>query len=556
MADRETNFDSHNGACNGDMDPKILNKSDDDDTGYHKEDGHPFKGSPKNDKKSKSKNTIELRRKRSTLRRQRPVDVKHRGEYKSNKDGSSEDNTSSDDNTNSTRPDDAEPSLEVNSVRLREGKSSRNARNSAGASGGVFNDDFRSNFSDFQDDSSEEMTRDMENEIIDPLKNLSLFVPQNNWEDSTEDFSDIDRHNIISVGGDDRSARMTIIFSACRLPPKTEIDHQKLFRYLQHTLDQYVENDYSLVYFHHGLNSKNKPSLSWLVQVYIALDRKYKKNLKALFIVHPTRFITYAWNVLKKVISTKFVTKVIYIGRLAELREYLHISQVDIPDAVIKRDENIAARSNKPKYSPPVFHTDLDSQLPSTSQFGVSLESIISNNGKDIPPVVETTIDFLRKKGLTVEGLFRRSANVSLVKSYTEKFNRGEVVEFSEEEEVHVAAVLLKKFLRDLHEPLLTYRLYDDVIRIHGLQEEDRLEEIKKVLRNSLPSQNFVVLKYIMVFLSEVVSNSDKNKMDSKNLAIVIGPNLIWSESESESSVETINSITKMIIDNVSSIFD
>ena len=34
--------------------------------------------------------------------------------------------------------------------------------------------------------------------------------------------------------------------------------------------------------------------------------------------------------------STKFVTKVIYIGRLAELREHLHISQLDIPDAVIK----------------------------------------------------------------------------------------------------------------------------------------------------------------------------------------------------------------------------
>lgn len=42
---------------------------------------------------------------------------------------------------------------------------------------------------------------DMENEIIDPFKNLSLFVPQNTGEDSTEDFSDIDRHNIISVGG-------------------------------------------------------------------------------------------------------------------------------------------------------------------------------------------------------------------------------------------------------------------------------------------------------------------------------------------------------------------
>lgn len=30
--------------------------------------------------------------------------------------------------------------------------------------------------------------------------------------------------------GDDKNARIAIVFSACRLPPKTEIDHQKLFR--------------------------------------------------------------------------------------------------------------------------------------------------------------------------------------------------------------------------------------------------------------------------------------------------------------------------------------
>jgi hypothetical protein len=30
--------------------------------------------------------------------------------------------------------------------------------------------------------------------------------------------------------GDDKNARIAIVFSACRLPPKTDIDHQKLFR--------------------------------------------------------------------------------------------------------------------------------------------------------------------------------------------------------------------------------------------------------------------------------------------------------------------------------------
>lgn len=48
-----------------------------------------------------------------------------------------------------------------------------------------------------------------------------------------------------------------------------------IIRYIKYTLDQYVENDYTLVYFHHGLSSSNKPSFSWLYQVYKELDRKW-----------------------------------------------------------------------------------------------------------------------------------------------------------------------------------------------------------------------------------------------------------------------------------------
>ena len=50
------------------------------------------------------------------------------------------------------------------------------------------------------------------------------------------------------------------------LPPST--------RYLLFTLDRYVEQDYTLLYFHHGFSSANKPSLSWMRQVYKELDRK------------------------------------------------------------------------------------------------------------------------------------------------------------------------------------------------------------------------------------------------------------------------------------------
>ena len=46
-------------------------------------------------------------------------------------------------------------------------------------------------------------------------------------------------------------------------------------RYLKYTLDQHVENDYTIVYFHYGLSSQNKPSLGWLQNTYKEFDRKY-----------------------------------------------------------------------------------------------------------------------------------------------------------------------------------------------------------------------------------------------------------------------------------------
>jgi len=123
-----------------------------------------------------------------------------------------------------------------------------------------------------------------------------------------------------------------------------------------------VEQDYSLVYFHHGLNSKNKPPLSWLWQAYRAFERKYKKNLKALYLVHPTNFIKLTFQLFKPVIryilrfyrlvlygvfrfpyhvyglffeySAKFGRKVVYINCLYELKQHIKLDQLCIPEPV------------------------------------------------------------------------------------------------------------------------------------------------------------------------------------------------------------------------------
>lgn len=92
---------------------------------------------------------------------------------------------------------------------------------------------------------------------------------------------------------------MTVMFIDLRSEPVTRLVSFPISRYLMHTLDKFVENDYILVYFHYGLNSSNKPPLSWLWSAYKAFDRKYKKNLKNLYLVHPTNFIRIVWQIFK-----------------------------------------------------------------------------------------------------------------------------------------------------------------------------------------------------------------------------------------------------------------
>lgn len=66
---------------------------------------------------------------------------------------------------------------------------------------------------------------------------------------------------------------------------------------------------------------------------------------------------------------------------------------------------------------------------------------------------------------LETEGIFRRSASVLKVQTLKEQANAGKTPPF---ETPHEAASLLKKFLRDLKEPLLTYELYDEIIQFQS----------------------------------------------------------------------------------------
>lgn len=103
-------------------------------------------------------------------------------------------------------------------------------------------------------------------------------------------------------------------------------------------------------------------------------------------------------------------------------------------------------------------------------QFGVSLKFINQNSPclNYIPPIVRKCVDSLSITGvIDTEGIFRRSGNYTQIVELKQKVNQGIDVDFKDVD-THVVAGILKSFLRDLNEPLLTYELYDEIINFSG----------------------------------------------------------------------------------------
>jgi Rho GTPase-activating protein 1 len=330
-------------------------------------------------------------------------------------------------------------------------------------------------------------------------------------------------------------------------------------------MEQYVQNDYVIAYFHQGLKDTSKPSLAFLWNSYKELDRSFKKNLKHLYVCHPTTFIRMVWFFFKSVISEKFKNKLIYTSSLDELKDLLGLKNLNVPDNVREFDEKInstAKRSTSQNSSRSNSRQAIATKSPlKTAEFGVTLKYINENSPclNYIPPVVRMCVDHLSLSDvIDTEGIFRRSGNLSKINEWKQKINEGHMdfVDLTKEDP-HVVAGLLKTFLRDLSEPLLTFELYDEIIQFLDWPKEERSRNVKLILREKLPVENYELFKYIVEFLVQIMERKDFNKMTSSNLAIVFGPNLIWPKDEQMSldEIGPINSFFDFVLQNHDDIY-
>ncbi|KAJ1945149.1 hypothetical protein FBU59_002394 [Linderina macrospora] len=91
-----------------------------------------------------------------------------------------------------------------------------------------------------------------------------------------------------------------LVFCACNLPNPQTVDYDRLLNLIIFRLDEFVENDYTVVLFTSG--AKFNPGWNWLSKAYKRLDRNYRKNVKSVYVVHPSLWSKLLFQIVGRIV--------------------------------------------------------------------------------------------------------------------------------------------------------------------------------------------------------------------------------------------------------------
>ncbi|XDG06542.1 hypothetical protein ABKA04_006157 [Annulohypoxylon sp. FPYF3050] len=184
--------------------------------------------------------------------------------------------------------------------------------------------------------------------------------------------------------------------------------------------------------------------------------------------------------------------------------------------------------------------------------FGVPLEVIVERDGADstdgvgpgalrIPAIIEDTITALKNKDLSVEGVFRKNGNIKKLTEQVAAVDREgcDAIRWNDETP-HQLAALLKRYLRELPDPLMTQKLYKVWIAATKIKDTDKRRHCLHLTCCLLPQIHRDTLEVLFSFLKWVatfhqVDEDTGSRMDVHNLARVIAPNILYTNEKSPS---------------------
>ncbi|CAG9856517.1 unnamed protein product [Phyllotreta striolata] len=182
-------------------------------------------------------------------------------------------------------------------------------------------------------------------------------------------------------------------------------------------------------------------------------------------------------------------------------------------------------------------------------------------------------IGFLKdEENIKSEGIFRRTGSIERQQELRSFLNQGSTLCLDNGNySVHDCASVLKGFIQDLADPLLTevhFPVYCQIAELYDLNQpstepalrESKLLEALQLLMLLLPSENKLLFKELMELLHRTASYEPQNRMSPENLAKLFTPHLLCPRSLTPTLLLKVSkplfSIVGFMINNHSKLFE
>lgn len=211
----------------------------------------------------------------------------------------------------------------------------------------------------------------------------------------------------------------------------------------------------------------------------------------------------------------------------------------------------------KIEISPPMLQHPEDLQ-------NINLIPISNNNNKGLPVILTKCIQYIEsnEENLKSEGLYRKSGSKRVIEEIEAQFKSGEKNIDLSLYDINAITSVLKKYLRDLPNPIITYEIYESVIdyvRENGMNLQDMATKqgFRQILK-SLPKDHIEILKLLSKHINLVQHYSEFNLMTAKNLHLVFTPSLIrdYSGEKEIIDLKERNFIIGYIFEHCQELFD
>lgn len=156
-----------------------------------------------------------------------------------------------------------------------------------------------------------------------------------------------------------------------------------------------------------------------------------------------------------------------------------------------------------------------------------------------IPDLIVACVEFMkRNKGLQTNGVFRVPGDFEKVMTLKQKCSVNGVkvtAEFLECNhcDVHTVSSLLKGFLRELREPLMTFELYSVFLET---QKSGDWELVFHLVQ-AMPALHKGIVLYLLCFLVDLWENEDTTCMGIAAIALLFSQNMLRPRVESIESI-------------------